>query len=128
MGSKLKDSLFSHHIAWNRLSIGMCVLVVIALSGCANFSTTVFRYKSSDGGSVSIEMPKEVEAKDLHVSINAKTGTATITAKQWSSKNSETINAEAKREAQILDKASGLVEAGSEGAVRGAVKGLVPIP
>jgi hypothetical protein len=128
MGSLLKDCLLRASGSWARVRACVALLGVLALTGCANVSTTVFRYSDGQGGSVMVEMPKEIEAKDLHVSINAKTGTALITAKEWSSKNSETIDSQAKREAQVLDKAGGLVEKGSEGAARGAMKGLIPVP
>lgn len=108
------------------VSLVLALLGIITLSGCANVSTTVFKYHDIDGSTVLVEMPKEIEAKELVVEINAKNGTATIAAKEWSSRNAETIDAQAKREEKNLGKIGGLVEKGSEGAARGAVKGVVP--
>lgn len=90
--------------------------------GCQNVSTTKFSYSDPNGSRVSIEMPKEVDAKDLRVEIDAKLGMATITAKEWVSRNVETINSQAKREKNVNE----LVEKASEGVTRGAIKGIVP--
>lgn len=90
--------------------------------GCANVSTTKFSYSDPNGSRVSIEMPKEVDAKDLRVEIDAKLGIATITAKEWSSRNVDTIRAQAKREKNVNE----LIEKASEGVSRGAIKGIIP--
>jgi hypothetical protein len=101
-------------------------LIPLLMAGCTNFSNTVFKYRDPQGATVVIEMPKEIEAKELNVSINAKDGTATITAKEWTSKNEATLAAQAKREKEILEGSSLLIEKAAEGATRGAIKGVIP--
>lgn len=128
METIFKDYMHRLTRSWARALACVGLLGVFAMTGCANVSTTVFSYSDGQGGKVLVEMPKEIEAKDLHVSINAKTGTATITAKEWSSKNEKTIAAQANREEKAITQVGGLVEKGTEGAARGAMKGLVPVP
>jgi hypothetical protein len=71
-------------------------------------------------------MPKEISAKNLKVKIDAKNGVATISADQIVTKNQGTLEAGGKREANNLKEASGLVGDLTEGAVKGAMKGVVP--
>lgn len=97
-------------------------LLPLLFIGCANVSTTKFSYSDPNGSKVSIEMPKEVDAKELRVEIDAKLGTATITAKEWFSRNVDTIKAQGKREENVNE----LVEKASEGVTRGAIKGIIP--
>lgn len=96
---------------------------VLFFSGCANVSTTRFVYRQADGSSVSVEMPKEMEAKDLVVDMNAKLGTAKVTASAISTKNVATINAQAAREAAT---AKAISEGAAQGAVQGAAKVIMP--
>ena len=96
-------------------------IFLVLLCSCANVSTTRFTYTDPSGASVTIEMPKEVEATDLRVFINAVQGTASIEAKEWTSTNTETINAQGERESVSLE---GL----SKGITEGAMKGINPIP
>jgi hypothetical protein len=96
-------------------------LAACFLCSCANVSTTRFEFIDPSGSKVIVEMPKEVEATDLKVSIDAIKGIATIEATQWTTLNVETIKAQSDRE-------SGFSEAVSKGAVEGAMKGLMPTP
>lgn len=73
-------------------------------------------------------MPKEVESKKLKVVFNAQQGTFEITSDSWISRNSDTIKAQSGREKAILEGSSTLIEKATEGAVRGAVKGIIPVP
>lgn len=100
----------------------LLIMLPFMFIGCANVSTTKFSYSDPNGSKVMIEMPKEVDAKDLRVEIDAKLGMATITASSWISRNVETIAAQAKREENVNE----LVEKASEGVTRGAIKGIVP--
>lgn len=108
----------------------MLVAPLILFSGCANLSTTRFVYTDPAGPSVMVEMPKEMDAVDLKVQINSKEGTALLTANQISTRNKETIEAGARREANNIAAAGGVIEKAaegvSEGAVKGAIKGIVP--
>ena len=102
---------------------GLIILtgLLLLFTSCANVSSTRFIYTDPSGSSVTIEMPKEVEATDLKVFINALEGTASIEAKEWTSKNIGTIEAQGGREAILL-------EGVSKGVVEGAMKGINPIP
>lgn len=62
--------------------------------GCANVSTTKLEYTNGKGGTISLELPKEMDAKNLKVEFNAETHTATITADSMSTKNLEAIRAQ----------------------------------
>lgn len=96
---------------------------LLALSGCANVSTTKFTYSEPNGATVTVEMPKELEAKNLIVDINAKDGRAIIHADIIKTLNVETINAQAARESSVSQAISKSL---TEGAVEGAMKGIVP--
>lgn len=98
----------------------MCFAMMIA-SGCANVATTKFHYTDPSGAYVTVEMPKEVQAKDLVVMIHAKEGKAEIHASTWISVNAETIKAQGERESVIT-------ESISKGALEGAMKGVNPLP
>lgn len=100
--------------------------IVLLTVGCANVSTTRFLYEDAHGSSVCIEMPKEVEATNLQVTIDAKAGTARIEASKWLSTNQATIQAQGTREMGNLREGANLVEKVSEGVSRGAVKGIIP--
>lgn len=92
------------------------IVAVLTLSSCANVSTTRIEYR--EGNSVLIvEMPKEVEAEELLVDVDAKNARATVTAKTWKSTNAATIKAQGKRESEIVGKVA-------EGAAAGAMKGI----
>lgn len=96
---------------------------LLVLSSCANVSTTKFIYSEPNGVSLTVEMPKELEAKNLIVNINAKEGTATIHADTIKTLNVETINAQANRESSVSQAISKSL---TEGVVEGAMKGVVP--
>jgi hypothetical protein len=102
-------------------------LLPLLLVGCANVSTTRFVFKSADR-SFEIEMPKEVDAKDLSIKIDPVTGALVIDVKNWSSRNVETIEAQANRESDNIKASSEIVEKAAEGAMKGAVKAIIPIP
>lgn len=95
------------------------ILPLLFLTSCANVSTTRIEFIQTSGTGFIVELPKEVEAKDLRVSIDAKNGQATIAAATLESKNVETIKAQGKRE-------NGKIEAVTTGAVKGAIKGVLP--
>lgn len=95
----------------------------MVLSGCANVSTTKFIYQEANGVSVVVEMPKELEAKNLSVEINAKEGKAFIKADSIQTLNVDTIKAQSSRESKFTESLSKGV---SEGAVKGAMKGIIP--
>ena len=97
------------------------VLTAFVLTSCANVSTTTFEFKDPSGASLRVEMPKELDAQDLVVEINSKKGTATIRAKKISTSNVGTIQAQAGREKSVAGSIA-------EGAVKGAVKAIIPIP
>lgn len=103
----------------------MIVFACATLVGCANVSTTRLTY-SRDGATMTIEMPKELEAKNLRVELDPATGKATLSADAITTRNVETIKAQGQREAQAVKAAGTLAEKVSEGAAKGAVKGLVP--
>lgn len=92
------------------------VLICWLMTGCANVSTTRIEYRDA-ATSLVVEMPKEVEAEELLVDLDAKTGRATVAAKTWKSTNQGTIKAQGKRESEIAGKVA-------EGAAKGAVKGI----
>lgn len=98
------------------------ILPILLFVGCANVASTKFSYSDPNGSTVRIEMPKEVDAKELRVEIDAKSGTATITAKEWSSRNVETIASQGERESKSVEKAAKGI---AEGVVDG-VKGSIP--
>lgn len=101
------------------------VLLILPFTGCANVSTTKFIYRDVSGISVTVEMPKEMEAKKLVVDINAKAGTARITADAIQTLNVETINAQARRESSIT---KSVTEGAAAGLIEGAAKAIIPIP
>lgn len=88
---------------------------------CANVSTTKFIYTEPSGKTLSLEMPKEVNATDLKVKIDPKTGVCSIEAKKWETRNVETITAQGDRESKIAEKSV-------KGAVEGAIKGMKGVP
>lgn len=98
------------------------IFPILLFVGCANVASTKFSFSDTNGASVTVEMPKEVDAKDLRVEIDAKNGIAKIIASSWISRNVETINAQSKREENVNE----LVEKASEGVTRGAIKGIIP--
>lgn len=100
-------------------------LVVLVLSGCANVSSTrmVFRNENT---TLTLDMPKEVETKNLKITFHAQQGTFEITSDSWISRNTETIFAQSQREKEILESSAVLIEKTAEGVTRGAIKGLKP--
>jgi hypothetical protein len=97
------------------------LLSLLAISGCANVSTTRFTFVDPKGSKVIVEMPKEIEASDLKVFINAIEGSARIEASEWSSKNVDGIKAQGERESAITENAV-------KGAVEGAIDGMKGMP
>jgi hypothetical protein len=98
------------------------LILSLAFCGCA-VPTTRFTYAIKDGQTVTVEMPKELEAKMLKVSIDAKGGVATIEAQEISTKSVGVITAQGKREAAVAKSVS---EGAAQGVVQGAGKALVP--
>jgi len=100
------------------------VLPLLLLVGCTAPAARFTYTDPNTGARLEVLMEKEVEATNLLITLDPDTGIATFYADKWESKSSEVIKAQAKRDA-IAVKA---VEKISEGATRGAMKGLVPIP
>lgn len=96
---------------------------ILILTSCANVSTTKFIYRDASGASVTIELPKEMEAKKLVVDINAKEGIAHITADSMQTLNVDTIKAQAGRESSV---AKSITEGAAKGLVEGASKAIIP--
>lgn len=101
------------------------ILLLLPFLGCANPISTRFTFKDLDGSTLTVEMPKEMEAKNLVVDINAKAGTATIKADWIQSLNEATIRAQAERESEITSSVS---EGVAKGLIEGAKKSIFPIP
>lgn len=108
------------------MAIGTVSCLLLA-AGCANVSTSKFTFSDGDK-TVSVEIPKEIVARNLKVEIDAQNGKASVSADEMISSNQETIAAQASRESKVLQKSSDLVGKVTEGAVKGAVKGVVPSP
>lgn len=111
----------------------MKFLFIIALLldvGCANVATTRFVYSVPNGGTFLVEVPKEVQAKDFSVALDASTGKATVTASSIITQNQGSILAQGQREQSNLNQLGTLTQKVSEGvtsgAVSGAMKGVVP--
>lgn len=99
------------------------VIFLLLIAGCAVPSAR-FTYTEPNGGTLAVEMQKEIKAKNLKINIDAKTGIATITADAWESRSVDIIEAEAQREKVATE----LIGKITEGAVKGAMKSLAPIP
>ncbi len=99
-------------------------LILLLLTGCANMSSTRLYFKSNES-TLMVDMPKELEAKNLKVKFNEKQGTIQITSDSWISRNQGTIQSQAIREKAFLESSSVLIEKATEGAVRGAMKGAI---
>lgn len=98
---------------------------LLLFTGCANAISTKFTFKDLDGSTLTVELPKEMEAVNLVVDINAKQGTAKITAEAIQTLNTGTIRAQANREAILSES---ITEGIAKGLVEGAKKGFIPIP
>ena len=94
---------------------------IVLLTSCANAISSRFVFSDPSGMNIVIQIPKEIEAKALEISIDPKTGVFTLTAASWTSRNVQTIKAQGERESVI----SGAI---SEGIVEGAVKGIKGFP
>lgn len=101
------------------------ILLLLPFLSCANAISTRFTFKDLDGSILTVEMPKEMEAKNLVVDINSKQGTAKITADWIQSLNENTIRAQAERESAITSSVSSGI---AEGAMKAVIKSVVPIP
>jgi hypothetical protein len=96
---------------------------ILILTSCANVSTTKFIYRDAMGASLTVEMPKEMEARKLVVDINAKEGRAIIKADAIQTLNVQTIKAQARRESSI---AKSVTEGAASGVIEGASKAIMP--
>lgn len=81
-----------------------------------------------DDATLILDMPKEVETTNLKITYDPEQGAFEITADSWISRNSDSIKAQASREKEVLESSSILIEKAAEGATRGAMKGVLPIP
>jgi len=98
---------------------------LIMFTGCATFSTR-FTYVDPSGAKMLLDMPKEVDAKNLKVTMDAKKGLVEITADSIQTSNVEGIKAQGVRESSNLSKISDIAGDVTEGAIKGAVKGAIP--
>lgn len=103
----------------------LLILISLLFCGCANVVSTRFTYVNPNTGeTISIEMPKECDAKDLKVIIDPATNRFEITASRWASRNVDTIDAQANREANIISATGDVISK----ATAAAVKAALPIP
>lgn len=105
----------------------MLLILIFGLfiTSCSNVSSTRMIFKS-DSNTLILDMPKELETKNLKVVYDSQQGKIEITSDSWVSRNSDTIQAQASREKAFLEGGSVLIEKATEGAVKGAMKGIVP--
>lgn len=105
------------------------ILICFALmfTGCANTASTRLLFKADDSTLI-VEIPKEIEAKNLKVVYDSKQKSFEITSDTWISRNSDTILSQASREKAVLESSATFIEKATEGAVKGAMKGAIPIP
>lgn len=104
----------------------LILIIPLLLSSCANVSTTRLVFKNEDS-TLMVEMPKEMEAKNLRIEYDSQQGAFKITSDSWISTNQGTLTAQSLREKMFLEGSSVLVEKATEGAVRGAMKGVIPV-
>lgn len=103
----------------------MIFMLSLMLLGCANVSSTRMILRN-ENSTLIVDMPKEVETKNLKIKFNAQQGTFEITSDSWISRNKESIDAQSGREKAILEGSAVLLEKGIEAGVRGAMKGVAP--
>lgn len=98
------------------------LLLPLLLTGCItdNVSTTKFTYTDPSGASVSIEMPKEMTATNLQVSIDPS-GLSTIKADSIKTTNLEAIRAQGEAFKQAA-------AAATKAGVEAAATALLPRP
>lgn len=97
------------------------LLILPLLVSCANVSSTRFSFTDASGSKLVVEMPKEVDAKALEITVDPKTGIFTLKAASWDSRNVATIKAQGGRESVV----SGAI---AEGIAIGTIKGLKGLP
>lgn len=110
-----------------RIYFFMIILSSFFLMSCANVSSTRMVFKS-EASTLTLDMPKEVEAENLKITFNAKQGTFEITSKSWSSRSQNLIKAQSEREKAVLESSTVLLKEVTETAVRTAIKSAVPLP
>lgn len=103
------------------------VLISLLFCSCANVYSTRLTFESETSKLI-VDMPKELETKNLKVSYDSQQGKIEITADSWISANQGTIRETAGREKAILEGSATLIEKSVEGAVRGMMKGIKPTP
>lgn len=103
------------------------ILISILFCSCANVYSTRMVFKN-EGTTLILDMPKELETKNLKVTYDSQQGQIKITADSWISRNSDSIIAQAGREKAVLEGSATLIEKGVEAGVRGAMKGIIPVP
>lgn len=101
-------------------------LIMVFCVGCANYSTTKFKFIDESGSEVEVEIPKEIVAKNLKVTLNAKDGEATITADDYNSQNQGTIDAGTLRDMQVIKATSDAVGTALGQAAAAGAKGVAP--
>ena len=112
------------------ISLTCAILIILAafclvklLTGCANPIATKIERRSPDGARFLLELPKEIEAKNLRVELDPETGKAILEADWLSSRNEKTIKAQAQRE-KVLGEAIGNVTGTAAGAAARAAIGM----
>lgn len=91
------------------------------IGGCANTTTSKYKFSTADGKSGSIELPKDIHATGLKIKTSSG---AVIEADEITSigRVDQTL-AQGQREEANLGKASDIAGKVTEGAVKGAIKG-----
>lgn len=102
------------------------ILPLLVFSSCANVASTKLSYTDVEGRTTHLEFPKELKAKNIKVVLDFEKGTVEIIADDLSTSNVATIQAQASRESDNLEKVSKISDKVAEGAARGAVSGVVP--
>lgn len=101
----------------------LAALVLLALlAGCANTTTTTF--SRGPGGEIRVESPKDVRITGLEAQL--PDGTRVKIRSLTSRSNPAATSAQGAREAENLRAGAELAGKVTEGAARGAVKGVLP--
>jgi hypothetical protein len=100
----------------------LIAILSLALCGCSSTATSKFTFTDGAGATLSVTLPKEMDAKNLSVEINAKEGVATIKADQINSRNVETIRAQGDAASSIATSTGEATSQGLGQAVGTAIK------
>jgi hypothetical protein len=100
-------------------------LIAMGLVGCADVATTTLKYQMPNGGGLTVAFPKEMDASNFKLDLDAKQGTVHLSADWLKTRNTDTIKAQAAREKGDLEAASKLTDAIAAGVAKGIVAGAV---